>query len=284
MWDALLGAAKSGISSGLSSALSGAVSGLFGGGSKGPSIYKQMEAQRNVQQELAMTLPYYQTKGLRDAGLNPILVAGHGPATGQQPTGAVADPTIASAASLQARSMAGRQAKENELTDAQILQSNSAAKLNESLAIKAQAEAETERNRPENVAAETGYKRSLTTTEGYRPGHISQQILESQQNIEASKQNVATGKQLEKLYVQQGLTEQQRRAVMSAEIALSKTMQSLNVTRELREKVDTAVRDMDFHVAKQAAQEAFNKGNISSTTLGNILSGLNHLSRSLQGK
>jgi len=284
MWESLLGAAQSGITSGLSSALSSAVGGLFGGGSKGPSIYKQMEAQRNVQQELAMTLPYYQTKGLRDAGLNPILAAGHGPATGQQPSGAVADPTIASAASLQARSMAGRQAKENELTDAQIAQSSSAVELNKALAAKASAEAQTELNRPENVLADTGYKKGLTASESERIGQIRQQIVESQQNVRLGEQNVATGRQLEQLHVQHQLTQQQQRQVMQAEIALSKTMQSLNVTRDLREKVDTAIRDQDFHVARQAAQEAFNKGNISSTTLGNILSGLNHLSRSLQGK
>lgn len=282
MWESLLGAAGSGISSGISSALGSAVSGLFGGGSKGPSIFKQMEAQRNVQLELARRMPASQVLGLREAGLNPMLAATKGPVTGQNVSGT--DPNIGAAAQSSAKSAQARQYMDAQLTNAQIQQSNSASKLNESLAAKAAAETETERNRPENISAETGYKRSLTTTEGYRPGQISQQIAESAQNIEASKQGVSTSKALEGLHKQQQLTEQQRRQVMSAEIDLSKTLQGLNITRELREKVDTAIADQNFHVARQAAQEAFNKGNISSSVLGNILSGLNHLSRSLQGK
>nr|QJB19031.1 MAG: DNA pilot protein [Microvirus sp.] len=284
MFEALLGSVSSGALSGLTGGISSAVGKLLGGGSKGPSIAKQMEMQRNVQQELAMTLPYYQQKGLRDAGLNPILAAGGHGATGQMPSGAVADPNMAEASSSSARSLISRQSKENQLSDAQIAQANSAAKLNESLAGKAAAETQTELNRPENVAAETGYKRSLTTSEGERPAHIRQQILESQQNVKLGEQGVASGLQLEKLHREHQLTQQQQRAVMRAEIDLSKTMQSLNLSKVLQQKIETAISNQNWHVAAQAAREAANKGELTNSTLGKILSNLNFMSRALSGR
>lgn len=130
-------------------AAGGLLGGLFGGGgSKGPSAQEQMGMQVQAQLDLAHKLPWYQMTGLRDAGLNPILAATKGPATGQNPSMGTVDDRAIDIQSATAKS--------------QIMNQLAQAKLFNAQADKTEAETKTEAERPGNVAADTENKKALT--------------------------------------------------------------------------------------------------------------------------
>jgi len=131
-------------------AAGGLLGGLFGGGGgkKGPSAAEQMNMQVQAQLDLAHKLPWYQVTGLRDAGLNPILAATKGPATGQNPSMGTVDDRAIDIQSASAKS--------------QIMNQLAQAKLFNAQAVKTEAETESERERPANISADTATKTALT--------------------------------------------------------------------------------------------------------------------------
>lgn len=147
MFDALLDSIGGGLMSGISGGISSAVGGLFGGSkkkAKGPSAAQLMAMQEDAQYRLARNLPTHQVAGMRYAGLNPILAATQGVASGQQPTNNAADDRMVGLQEASVRSQIANQSAQANLYNAQ--------------AEKTQAETETESHRPLNVAADTSVK------------------------------------------------------------------------------------------------------------------------------
>jgi len=146
------GGAASGVSAGSTFGPWGAVAGgllggFMGGGKKGPSAAEQMQMQSQMQLDLAHKLPWYQMNGLRDSGLNPILAATKGPATGQMPTSGAVDDRMVGISEATAKS--------------QIMNQIAQAKLYTAQAEKTEAETKTEAERPANVSADTATKVAL---------------------------------------------------------------------------------------------------------------------------
>lgn len=129
-------------------AAGGVLGGLLGGGKKGPSAAEQMQMQMQAQLDLAHKLPWYQMTGLRDAGLNPMLAATKGPATGQNPSLGTVDDRAIDIQSASAKSQIMNQLAQSKLFTAQ--------------AEKTEAETASERERPANVAADTAAKTAMT--------------------------------------------------------------------------------------------------------------------------
>lgn len=144
MFDSLMSSIGSGLMSGLSGGISSAVGGLFGKKKKGPSAGEMMAMQEQAQYRMAEKLPSYQVAGLRAAGLNPILAATHGPASGQMPTSGAVDDRMVGLQEASVRSQIANQTAQANLYNAQ--------------AEKTEAETETESHRPMNVAADTSVK------------------------------------------------------------------------------------------------------------------------------
>lgn len=126
----------------------GVLGGFMGGGSKGPSAAKQMQMQEQAQYSLARNLPTNQVLGLRMAGLNPILAATHGPASGQMPTSGAVDDRVVDINAASAKS--------------QIMNQMAQAKLYNAQAEKTEAETATETERPANISADTATKVAMT--------------------------------------------------------------------------------------------------------------------------
>lgn len=151
MFDALLNSIGGGLMSGISGGISSAVGGLFGGSNKkakGPSAAQLMAMQEDAQYRLARNLPTHQVAGMRYAGLNPILAATQGVASGQQPTNNAADDRMVGLQEASVRSQIANQSAQANLYNAQ--------------AEKTQAETETELERPANVSADTSTKQAMT--------------------------------------------------------------------------------------------------------------------------
>lgn len=147
MFEELLGSMGSGFSTGLGGGIASAVGGLFGGGKKGPSAAKLMAMQEKAQYRMAENLPMWQVVGLRNAGLNPILAATHGPASGQMPTSGAVDDRVVDLQAASARSQIANQTAQAKLYNAQ--------------AEKTEAETATELQRPENVSSDTAVKQGM---------------------------------------------------------------------------------------------------------------------------
>lgn len=280
MWDAILGGITGGVESGLGSMVSGALGGLFGG-SKGPSAAKQLNMQRYHQYQMAENLPAYQVNGLRIAGLNPMLAATKGLPGGAAPQMGTVDDRSIDVQSSSARTVATKAASDTMIARRQLelnqAATNADIEVKEATRDYIEAQTLTELNRPENVASATGLNRALA------PKAVAETAeSEARVPLHIAQTNTATAHGL--LMKQQALTEVQKRGLIMAETSLTRAMDKLNVTKELQEQVLTKIKDMDFHVAKQAAQEAANKNQISPTTLGKILSSINLWAKAIQGK
>jgi len=148
MFEGILDSFTSGVEGGISNSITNAIGGLFGGKSKGPSAAKQMMMQEQAQYSLARNLPTNQVLGLRMAGLNPILAATHGPASGQMPTSGAVDDRAVDINQATAKSA--------------IMNQMAQAKLYNAQAEKTEAETATETQRPANISADTATKVALT--------------------------------------------------------------------------------------------------------------------------
>ncbi|AXH74694.1 MAG: DNA pilot protein [Microviridae sp.] len=232
-----LGAAGSAFGGPVGGLIGSVVGGLFGkkgASSQNKAAAKAAAAQMAWQERMSNTAHQREVADLRAAGLNPILSANKGGAS--TPSGASYSP-VNEMDSAVSSAKAGRMAAvelENALAQTKLLEAQTQ---------KTQAETETERNRPENIAADTGYKQQGTSELYERTGKT------------ANERGLAA----------------YNRDIREIEARIAQSQLPAMAKQQLRQAIAKTTSD------EASAKEAQTRGRISESEIGQILTTLERI-------